>query len=291
MRRSLNPAVQRRRLRIELQRAREGVRLTQKEVAEEFGWSLSKIIRIENGQVGVSKVDLNALLRLYKILDGETVQGLEEMADDSRRHPWSRYRGILNPDFMSYLWSEGAASFIRQFHPLLVPGLLQTDAYALRLIRTLAPPSTPDEVTEQQAEVRRLRQEVFLREDPPGMAFVLDEAVIPRGLGNDPADRATMSEQIGRLRELNSRPNIDIRILPFGMGPHVGLQGPYVLLEFPDPEDLDVLYLENEPRSITTSDSALGKKYRETFERMEDASLSAAETDRFLERAAAELAA
>jgi len=291
MRRSLDPAVQRRRLSIELHRAREAAHLTQKRVADEFGWSLSKLIRIENGQNPVSRVDLGVLLQLYGVTDVEQVGRLQKMADDSRQQPWKKYRGILNPDYMNYLWYEGAASHIRNYHPLLVPGLLQTEAYALRLFQGAALPGIPEEVATEQAKVRKLRQKKTQQEDPPHMSFVLDEAIIPRGLGNHPADRAIMRQQLDRMLELNEQPNVDIRILLFGMESHVGLRGQFVLLEFPDEDDPDLLYLENEPRSITTRDGALAKHYRETFERLESASLAGAEANSFLERAIAELAA
>ena len=63
------PAVQRRRLRVELRKARQDVGLTQEQVAEMMDWSLSKVIRIEAGSVGISTNDLKALLRTYNIQD------------------------------------------------------------------------------------------------------------------------------------------------------------------------------------------------------------------------------
>lgn len=293
MRQSLDPAVQRRRLRIELRHARDKAGLTQRYVAEELGWSLSKIIRIENGQVGISRVDLGALLNMFGVVDPEKIKVLQQMADDSRRHPWSQYRGLLNPDYMKYLWYEGAASSIRHYHPLLVPGLAQTEEYAFRLISSLSPPGTPDRVIEKQVEVRGLRQQITSREDPPQLTFILDEAIIPRGFGNDPKGQAIMRGQIERLLELNSRPNVSVCILPLGaIEPHVGLRGPFVLLEFPVPDEPGLLYLENDHKSVvTTQDDKLGGQYKQTYAQMEDVCLSGGDADRFLEDALAKLAA
>lgn len=284
---SLDPAVQRRRLRIGLQRARTQAKLTQKEVADELGWSLTKLIRIENGKVSISKNDLNGLLRYYGITDPGIIRNFQQMAQASRRQPWSEYRGVLNPDFMAYLAYEGSASVIQQFHPMLVPGLLQAEPYARRLIWSLAD-GTSDEVLERQTEARLRRQGLLDRDDPPRLSFVIDEAVIPRGFSKDPEDLAIMRGQIEHLKDLNTRPYIDIQILPFKSGAHVGLNGPFVILEFPDAEDPDLLYLENVHKSVATrDDESRIASYRESFKELERLSMSGPDVIRFLDDAAA----
>lgn len=71
-----SPVVQRRRLRLELKQARQEAGLTQELVAEQMDWSLSKLIRIETGAVGISMNDLTALLRLYNVKDPKRVRAL-----------------------------------------------------------------------------------------------------------------------------------------------------------------------------------------------------------------------
>src|SRR5262245_13105882 len=75
-----NATVGRRTLRAALRRAREDAGHTQEQVAREMDWSLSKLIRIEAGIVGVSTTDLKALLDLYRIDDAEQVRSLIELA-------------------------------------------------------------------------------------------------------------------------------------------------------------------------------------------------------------------
>lgn len=82
---SASPLVQRRRLRAELRRARQGAELTQEAVAEEMDWSLSKIIRIETGAVGISTNDLHALLRLYRIRNPQQVSRLVALGREARQ--------------------------------------------------------------------------------------------------------------------------------------------------------------------------------------------------------------
>jgi transcriptional regulator with XRE-family HTH domain len=58
-------ATTRRQLRQDLRRLRESAQLPQAEVAHSLDWSHSKLIRIENGSVGVSVTDVKALATLY----------------------------------------------------------------------------------------------------------------------------------------------------------------------------------------------------------------------------------
>jgi transcriptional regulator with XRE-family HTH domain len=101
---SVSPVVPRRRLRTELKRARQQAGLTQEAVAAEMDWSLSKIIRIETGAVGISTNDLTALLRLYRIDSAERANQLVALARAARQQSWwSKYRGSVSPAYFQYL--------------------------------------------------------------------------------------------------------------------------------------------------------------------------------------------
>jgi transcriptional regulator with XRE-family HTH domain len=251
-----DPMVQRRRLRVELRRARLGAGLTQRQVANELGWSPSKLLRIEAGQVGVSRTDLRALLDHYGVRDPNTVAEFTRLAEQSRRQPWSEYRDVLRPEFVVYLGYEAAASYLCQFEPLGIPGQLQTPDYARRVIWDLASPGTDEKILERQLEARLKRQALLERHDPPNAHFMLDEAVVRRWVGAEGGNATIMREQLERLKDLNNRPSITIQVLRFSHGLHYGLRGPFVLLEFPDPEDDDLLYIEGIRSSSANRDSA-----------------------------------
>ena len=90
-----SPVVQRRRLRTELRRARLDAGLTQEQVATAMEWSLSKLIRIENGSVGISLNDLKAILSHYKITDEKRTAELIALSRGARaRSWWSDYRDV-----------------------------------------------------------------------------------------------------------------------------------------------------------------------------------------------------
>jgi transcriptional regulator with XRE-family HTH domain len=236
-----DPTVHRRRLRSELRKTRELAKLTQRDVAREMDWSLSKLIRIETGAVSIATNDLRALLALYEITDRSRIDALIEVARASReRSWWSMYKDLVSQEYLAFLGYESSASVIRNFEPLLVPGLLQTEEYAREVLSVLHGPD-PTSKIDKLVELRMQRQELLERKEPPSLHFILDEAVIRRIVGNPDVAR----RQLNHLRELASRPKVTIRVVSFSQGIYPGLRVPYVLFEFPLPEDEDILYIEN----------------------------------------------
>jgi transcriptional regulator with XRE-family HTH domain len=263
-----SPVVQRRRLRTELRKARQEAQLTQEQVAEAMDWSLSKIIRIENGSVGISTNDLKALLRHYKVTDPERTGELVALARAGRQSSWwSAYREIVPQSLLQLIGYESAALVRRDFQTLFIPGLLQTEEYARTIITEL------DGATrhlDTLVEIRMKRQELLERADPPWLFFILDEAVVRRQIGG----KAVMRRQIRRLIEVAGRPKVTVEVVPFSAGAHPGLRGQFVIIEFPDPEDDDVLYLENAQGDVISRDLPEEvPAYREAFEVLRKLSL------------------
>lgn len=232
-----DPTIHRRRLRSELRKAREASGKTQRETAGAMDWSMSKLIRIESGDVRVSTNDLRALLAYYEVPPQRVIQ-LVEVARAAREPArWSRYRDVASPEFLTFLGYESSAAIIRNFEPTLVPGLLQTEEYARAVISAVEPPQKTDALVDLRVE----RQEILVRENPPDLHFVLDESVIRHLVGG--AD--VMRRQLAQLRELAEQPHIHVRVIRFENGMYPRMRIPYVLFEFEAPEDEDVLYVEN----------------------------------------------
>ena len=265
------PVVQRRRLRAELRQARQDAGLTQEMVAEAMDWSLSKLIRIENGAVGISTNDLNALLRLYEVRDPSRVGMLIARGREARKRTWwSRYRSVLSPAYFQYIQYETSASIIRSYETLMIPDLLQTEEYATSVAR----PYRLDFISrtaQTLTEVRMERQELlFSRTDPPLLFFVLDEAVIQR-LNGAPNLRQAQLEKLIRMA---NQPTVIIEIVPFSVGPHPGMATNFNILEFGTAADNDVLYLGTTRDSLFSNNEAEEvSKYRELFEELRGMSL------------------
>jgi transcriptional regulator with XRE-family HTH domain len=272
MTRQIDPSLNRRKLRLALRHARERARLSQREAAEQVEWSQSKLIRVETGTVGVSVSDLRALLALYTVTDAEEVHELEQAARGSKGPSWwSRYHEVLSPQFAQYLGYEGAAATLHTYHPIVVPGHLQTREYAEAL---LAPRGLKDEPFQKVLGLRMERQQrMFDQSGQPACVFVLDEAAVRRQIGG----KEVLAGQLEHLLGLADLDEVSVRVLPFEAGAHYSTLGSFVLLGFPDDDDL--LYLEHAAGSMTGGeDLELLARYQECFGAITDMALGEAES-------------
>lgn len=253
-----DPMIQRRRLRSELRKAREAANMTQRDVAAAMDWSQSKLIRIESGAVNISTNDLRALLGHYGI-DPPRIDTLVEVARAAREPtPWSIYKNVASPEYIHFLGYESSASIIRNFEPLLMPGLLQTEEYA-RTVISLLEDHNPQRI-DPLVDLRVQRQELIVRDSAPELHLIMDEAVIRRVVGG----RDVMRRQLRKVQALAEYPNVTIRIVPFDEGMYPRQRVPYILLEFPDPEDGDVLYVENPQGEYIIRESSQEEDNRES---------------------------
>ncbi|MGW0709787.1 helix-turn-helix domain-containing protein [Streptomyces sp. NPDC002643] len=259
MARDIDPSLNRRRLRIELRKAREQAGLTQQDAANGLEWSLSKLIRIENGIVSVSVTDLRALLQEYGVSDPVLVAELEDAARGSKGTSWwAPYSEVVSNQYARYLGYEGAANSIRMYNPILLPGLLQIEDYAAAVIST----GDPGPALRGQIELRATRQERYFDGDEgPYVNVVLDEAAIRRAIGGP----SVLRRQLDHLKTLMDHPRVNLQVLPFSAGAHFSITATFILLGFKDDDDL--LYLESPHGGLTSrEDHGLMARYQECFE-------------------------
>ncbi|MER6950110.1 helix-turn-helix transcriptional regulator [Nonomuraea sp. NPDC000554] len=209
----------------ELRHYRQEAGLTQAQLAEKIHFSESLISGVETGQLPASP-------EFARCCDDVLVTGgaLQRLLD------WRR--GQVYPSwFGKWRDKEQMATTLRTYQPLLIPGLLQTEAYARVLLRG----------NETAVSGRLNRQLILTREDPapPCLRCVIDEAVLHRPIGGP----EVMREQLCRLVSMIG-PRLSVQVLPHGM--HSGLLGGFVLATLAD--GADVLYAETAVRGITTSD-------------------------------------
>ena len=278
------PVVQSALLRSELIRLRKESGLTQEQVASALDWSPSKLIRVEGGRSGITKVDLDALLTTYGVSSEGQRERLQALNKGARERPWwAAYRDDLDPIYIEYVGYEAGAAFIRQFQSGYVPGLLQTEAYA----QVLATNSVDAMRSAPAVKLRMQRQEEMARRSPPPRQYhVIDEAVIRRhvGISQDPA---IMPQQLLHIAErAQAEELLTVRVIPFTAGAHRGLSGPFTLLEFDGPMP-DLLYLDagRELALITGSDPRIAE-YADDFEVLLESALSAGDSIEFIKEAA-----
>jgi transcriptional regulator with XRE-family HTH domain len=256
---SETPEVTRRRLKGALRQAREAADLTQKEAADALDWHVSKIIRIEQGTVGITPVDLRALLGVYGIADHDQVEMLVELARGSRKQSWREYKGVYSPASLTLFANEPVAKVIYKYEPTFIPGLLQTEEYARALLEGMG--HSQDEV-DRMVSARLERQELLDRDLRPELQFILGEAAVSRAVGG----RSIMRRQLELLKELSRRHGINLQVLLFSNGAHPRLGGAFTILEFADDSLDDLLYLENAGgESTSREDPDLIADYQRDF--------------------------
>ena len=237
MQKSYSPSVRRRRLSAQLRKYRERKKLTAVKAGAALGWPQQKISKIESGeQKRVPAAELDRLLDLYKVDDQNEREALHECARLAKeRGWWSKYKEAFPgglPDF------EAEASVIRTYECQVIPGLLQTPAYAEAIFRAYKLRS--GEEIKQLVKARMERQHILNQVDPPDYRAVIDEAALRRVVGSS----EVMSQQLRHLTHMAARHNIDIYVLPFSEGAHPATVGSFVIMDFSDPMDGSIGYVE-----------------------------------------------
>jgi transcriptional regulator with XRE-family HTH domain len=232
------PEVMRRRLRAALRQEREAAGLTQREAAEALDWSVSKILRIEQGAVAITPIDLRALLAVYKTVDEQREAELVNLARGSRKQAWVEYKDVYSPASLTLFGYEAAAKIIYKYEPTFIPGILQTEEYARALLAGLG---YSEGQIDLMVRARLERQELLDREQQPRLEFILDEACVIRPVGGE----RVMIHQLDRLKAMATRSNISLQVLPFSIGAHRRMGEAFTILQFADENLDDLLYLEN----------------------------------------------
>ncbi|MDT7594472.1 MAG: hypothetical protein QOJ06_18 [Pseudonocardiales bacterium] len=274
------PVVPRRRLGAGLRALRERAGLTIDEVAKELECSVSKVSRLETGQGIPKSRDVRDLLDRYGVEDqAHRDRFMRWVREGQRQGWWSDYSDVLAPDpdnpllpdnLSRYVALEQDASEVHAFEAALVPGLLQTADYARAVLNTLSTANC--EATDRLVELRMRRQaRLYADEDALTVHFVLDEAVLHRVVGG----KQVMQEQLKRLFADARRPNITVQVLPFSVGAHRSVDGPFTVLLFPDSDDSDLVYIESHVGCFYFEKEHDVRVYKQIFDVLVDTSLSA----------------
>ncbi|MEV0125869.1 helix-turn-helix transcriptional regulator [Streptomyces sp. NPDC050703] len=224
----------------QLRRLREAAGITREAAGDAIRGSHAKISRLELGRVGCKERDVADLLTLYRVTDEkERAEFLALARGTSEPGWWHRYNDVLPGWFETLLGLEEAASVIRTYEVQFVPGLLQTEEYALAVCRLGNPQASGKEI-DRRVELRMQRQVLLTAPNAPRLWAVLDEACLRRPLGG--AD--VMAAQLRHLLEMTRLPNVTVQIAPFDLGGHAAAGGPITILRFLEPDLPDIVYLE-----------------------------------------------
>ncbi|MFG2974979.1 helix-turn-helix domain-containing protein [Streptomyces sp. NPDC048331] len=241
----------------ELRYKREAAGLTLDQLAEGSFRGVPFLSQIERGERRMP-------LDLARHVDAKlgTDGFFERRCEDARRARQSGYAEY----FADVAEMEPFAETIEDWAPMLVPGLLQTPAYA-RAISRAAMPRAADEAIEVLVAARMGRARLFDGECPPDFWVVLDESVIRR-----PALPAPhMAELLEHIAAVVRRTRSILQVVPETTAAHALMMGMARFMTFPDAPP--VVYVESLHSGQLIDFPALVKEYRRSYDLLRAAAL------------------
>ncbi|MBP2190135.1 helix-turn-helix domain-containing protein [Nocardia goodfellowii] len=218
---------------------REGVGLSKEEVSGKTGINVTTLYRIEAAQARPQRRTLMTLLDLYGVEQERRKYALDLLSDAQKPGMSRPWEGNLTEVYAAYINFESEALSARHYQTSYIPGLLQTEQYAMAVIDTTMP-KVEASIMESRAQARMERARVLSKDDPLELWVVLDEAAIRRVVGGP----EVMHGQLQKLLQESKRKNVILQILPFNAGAHPGMAGSFTLVDFPKPEDPELVYVE-----------------------------------------------
>lgn len=270
-----NPMLYSHRLGSELRRLRQAAGLTIAETAGQIHYSPSWLSRIETGQVSPTMRDIGYLLVLYNVSPRER----ESLLRLARRvqfeaAEWHVYRGL--PNARTYASYESGATSIHAYAAAFIPGLLQTAAYARRVITTTVPKLCTEDV-ERHLELRLNRQRRLTPASPLLLSVVVDEAVVRRLCGAPWEVR----QQLRRLVTAADMVNVMLQVLPLA-AECAGAFGMFSILGFANARYPDIVYLEHLTGELYVRNPEEVQQYKSLFTSLQTAALPPEESIEFL---------
>jgi hypothetical protein len=220
---------------------------------------------METGHAPASPRDIRDLCGLYDVTGEAERDHMMRLALEGKKQGWWESYDL---DFDTYVGLETEATALRYYQSTIVPGLLQTAAYARAMADVSIPKLTPDRI-DQLLEVKLTRQHILSRELPLRLWAVFDEAALHRAVGG----RGVMGAQLDRLVEVSDNPNVTMQVIPYEAGAHPAMDSTFNILDFaagvPSVVYVEGLsgwrYLERPPEI---------QKYQEVFEILRELALS-----------------
>ncbi|MFF3005374.1 helix-turn-helix domain-containing protein [Kitasatospora sp. NPDC057940] len=280
------PTVRGRRLGSELRRLRESANKTTEDAASALACSRAKISRIETGAVGIRRLDLGVLMDLYGVTEPRDRNSLEALARDSKKRGWWHDHGdTIPPAYVDFLDLEADARYIRNWQPLVLPGLLQTEDYTRALLQANPAVVRPERI-DQLVKLRMERKEVLTKPDPARLCAIVWEPALRCPVGGADAHRA----QLDYLVEAAQLPNVTLQVVPLDIGPTAGACGAFVMYGFTGSPTSGAVFLENLTSSHYLEREAELDGYGLVFEDLRSSALNPAQSLDMITAIAAETA-
>ncbi|MGW6417638.1 helix-turn-helix domain-containing protein [Streptomyces sp. NPDC055055] len=250
---------------------RERAGVSQEALGRRTGYSKSQVAMIERGE---RRAKGNFVAIADELLSAQgALAAVAEQVTANAVAAW----------FEDYLEEEAKAAGIHSYENHLIPGLLQTPAYA-RAVFGCASPPWEDEEVEAMIAARMGRHDLFHRRPLPLVRFVLEKVALTRPIGG----RDVLRENLQHILEVGRLRNVEIQVMPEDRETHAGLSGPFILLETAE-RSSQLVYVEGlSGRYFLTEQPALGDAFAR-YGTLRAQALSPEESHKLIEQVAREL--
>jgi len=263
------PTVRLRRLAAELRRLRGVAGMSREVASAETGINYATLYRIETARARPQMRTLTTLLTLYGV-DAEQRDYMTTLCRDAAKQGWLRpYHSDLPEEYTAYISFEAEAAGVRNYESLFIPGLLQTEECARAVIRGVLPMASQQEVADL-VQARIERQQVLTKDSPLKLWAIVDEAALHRLVGG----AEVMQKQLRHLLDVTSNPHITVQVIPFSAGAHAGMPGAFVVMDFADPMDSDLIHIDSMAGDLFLESDADISRYNFIFDNLRAIALS-----------------
>ncbi|MEU6017872.1 Scr1 family TA system antitoxin-like transcriptional regulator [Streptomyces sp. NPDC047515] len=188
--------------------------LTQQALGDAIGYSMEQVASVEQGRRPAKEEFTVVADRVLSA--GGVLEVLQAEVDRAKLPKFFRNFALIEAEVLSRF----------SYDPLLVPGLLQTKAYARAVFGGHCPPFS-EEIIDQHTEARLSRQKLLTRDPSAELSFIIGKEALRDPVG----DSNVMRDQWQRLLEVGRLRNVEIQIMPAGLGFHPGKNGPFVTVQ------------------------------------------------------------
>ncbi|MFJ8861290.1 helix-turn-helix domain-containing protein [Streptomyces sp. NPDC102451] len=248
-----------------LQHLRKRAGLSQPALGEAIGYSLEQVASVEQGRRAAKVTFTVAAERVLGA--GGVLDVLQGEVDRAKLPRFFRNFALIEAEVLSRF----------SYDPLLVPGLLQTEAYARAVFAGHCPPFS-EEIVDQHTEARLGRQRLLARDPMAELSFIIGEEALRDPVGG----RKVMRELWQHLLKVGTLRNVEVQVMPAGCGFHAGLDGPFVLIETSELRRLG--YIEAQEIGCIVSDPADVSGFALRYGKLRSQALNAQESARLIEQ-------
>ncbi|TWP50625.1 helix-turn-helix domain-containing protein [Lentzea tibetensis] len=239
-------------------------------LANRLGWDQSKVSRIEGGKQAVDEVDLISWLTSCDVKYPQ----LRQLVNDNREATRDTWVVPHSPTSgRALVAEERAAKTITHYACVLIPGLLQTRAYAQA---TIGHWHQDEKTILLTVEQRMTRQEVLPGERAPKVVFYIEEGVLLRTA----SDAEIGEEQLLHLMFMADWKKVSIRILPTSAGVHSAGQGSFTFIERRD--GILVARIDTRATALVMENEVHIAAYQETIKELDGLAMSEGQSRKYI---------